>query len=522
MTQSERLSNLVSALPGDYSLEGGDTEITGIVLDSRRVDEGKLFVAITGGATDGHRYIPDAIQRGAGAIAGTQSLSGLPVPYVKVEDSRHALAYLSSAYYGFPARRLCVIGVTGTDGKTTTTTLVFNILKAAGLRAGMISTVNAVIGEETLETGFHVTTPDAPDVQRYLSLMVESGLSHVVLEATSHGLAQHRVTACEFDIAVVTNISHEHLDFHGTYQAYREAKGRLFSGLINTSSKVIDTPRAAVLNLDDQSYYYLCEISKVQQLSYGCNLKADIQAESIEDKTDGISFVVSGNSIQHEAFRFPIFTPLIGGHNVSNCLAAITVTRGVLDIPDEIVQQGIREVKGIPGRMEKIDMGQEFDVFVDFAHTPNALLKALESARELSKGRVIAVFGSAGLRDRAKRRMMAEVSAKHADLTILTAEDPRTESLGSILEEMNEGFLLHKGIEGKNYWRIADRRDAIRFAFRIAIKGDIVIVCGKGHEQSMCFGNQEYLWDDRTACRAALSEQLGIPGPDMPYLPDWD
>ena len=193
-----------------------------------------------------------------------------------------------------------------------------------------------------------------------------------------------------------------------------------------------------------------------------------------------------------------------------------------MDIHDEIVQQGIRAVKGVPGRMEPVEMGQEFAVFVDFAHTPNALLKAIESARQLTEGRVIAVFGSAGLRDREKRKMMAEVSAKSADITILTAEDPRTESIRVILEEMKEGMLLHQGIEGKSFWRIADRRDAIRFAFRIANKGDLVILCGKGHEQSMCFGDMEYLWDDRTAARAALSEQLGIRGPNMPYLPDWE
>ncbi len=224
----KKLSEIIIDLPGIASDPGGDAWISGIAQDSRRIKPGDLFVAFAGGSTDGHRFIPNAIQNGASAIVGTQPLGTLPVPYIQVGDSRLALAYLAASFWGNPARKLMVIGVTGTDGKTTTSTLIFDILRQAGYRAGMISTVNAIIGDQEIDTGFHVTTPDALDIQHYLAQMVAAGMTHVVLETTSHGLAQHRVAACDFDIAVVTNITHEHLDFHGGYAEYRAAKGHSF------------------------------------------------------------------------------------------------------------------------------------------------------------------------------------------------------------------------------------------------------------------------------------------------------
>ncbi len=222
---------MISDLKGISNLPASDAQISGVKLDSRLVQPGDLFVAVAGGITDGHQFIGDAIQRGVSAIVGEQPLVDLPVPYLQVEDSRAALAHLAAAFFGFPAHQLVMIGVTGTDGKTTTSNLIYHILKAAGLRAGMISTVNALIGDQALDTGFHVTTPEAPEVQRYLAQMVAAGLSHVVLEATSHGLAQQRVAACEFDLGVVTNITHEHLDYHGSFSSYQAAKGLLFEGL---------------------------------------------------------------------------------------------------------------------------------------------------------------------------------------------------------------------------------------------------------------------------------------------------
>ncbi len=565
------LSELFSSFPFPYKgLSGVICPVTAIIADSRQVQPGALFVACTGGAADGHGYIPDAIAKGAAAVVGEQEtsevsedLGGLiPVPYIQVENSRQALAYLAAAFYGYPARKLTMIGVTGTDGKTTTTNLLYQILLTAGIKAGMISTVNAVIGDQALDTGFHVTTPDAPDVQRYLSMMLAAGLTHVVLETTSHGWAQYRVDACEFDIGVVTNITHEHLDYHGSYEAYRAAKARLFQSLAETQVKPQGNPRLAVLNRDDSSYEYLSAIirSAIRHLqsaiSYGLGEGADVRAESIEYDSFGLRFMVKSDKI-----RVAINSNLVGAFNVSNCLAALAAAVAGLGIDPETAARGIAAFPGIPGRMERIELGQPFTAIVDFAHTPNALRVALETVREMldisprrndpqrtgageregiltfakadktsrasllrgkKRGRIIAIFGSAGLRDREKRRMMAEVSAELADITVLTAEDPRTESLDDILEEMADGARSKGGVEAQTFWRVPDRGEAIRFGVQMAQPRDVVIACGKGHEQSMCFGVTEYPWDDRVAMRAALAELMGVEGPGMPFLPTQD
>ncbi len=505
-----------------------DVQITGISIDSRAVKPGHLFVAMKGGTADGHDYIQSAIDKGAVAVVGEKETTGLSVPYIRLSNTRQVLTWIAGSLYLWPARHLTVIGVTGTDGKTTTTNLIYQILLAAGVKAGMLSTVNAMIGEEVLDTGFHVTTPDAHEVQFYLAKMVEAGLTHVVLETTSHAWEQHRVDACEFDIGVITNITHEHLDQHGSYENYRAAKARLFSSLETTSKKPQGNPRLAVLNRDDSSFEYLASKSGANKVSYGFSADAKVRAVDVRHAPSGIQFTVRSKD-----FDLLVSCKLVGAYNTSNCLAALTATVYGLGIKPEVAAQGIAALERIPGRMERIDMGQRFTVFVDFAHTPNALKVAIESARALppnpspegrgERARVIAVFGSAGLRDKAKRKMMAEIGAELADLCILTAEDPRTESLDGILEEMAAGAASRGGIENKSFWRIPDRGEAIRFALSLAREEeDVVLVCGKGHEQSLCFGAKEFLWDDRVAVRAALSELLGAEGPKMPYLPTQD
>jgi UDP-N-acetylmuramoyl-L-alanyl-D-glutamate--2,6-diaminopimelate ligase len=504
-------------------------QITGISIDSRAVKPGHLFVAMKGGTLDGHDYIQSAIENGAVAVVGEKNVGQIAnLPYIRLVNTRQALTWIAGSFYLWPARRLTVIGVTGTDGKTTTTNLIYQILLAAGLKAGMISTVNAVIGNEVLDTGFHVTTPDAHDVQFYLAKMVEAGLTHVVLETTSHAWEQHRVDACEFDIGVVTNITHEHLDQHSSYENYRAAKARLFSSLETTSKKPQGNPRLAVLNRDDGSFEFLATIVGANKADYGLSADSKVHAVEVMHSQSGIHFTAKSKD-----FEVPVACKLVGAYNVSNCLAALTATVYGLGIKPEVAAQGIAALDGIPGRMERIDMGQNFSAIVDFAHTPNALKVALEAGREMiasrgarpsapTKNRVIAVFGSAGLRDKAKRRMMAEIGAELADVCILTAEDPRTESLEGILEEMAAGATSRGGSEMEAFWRIPDRGKAIRFALSLAREGDVVLVCGKGHEQSLCFGAKEFLWDDRVAVRAALSELLGVGGPQMPYLPTQD
>ena len=515
MQTSKKLIHLINDCPNclETDTQYPDIEITGIQFDSRKVCFGNLFVALTGGSADGHDYIPTAISNGATAVVGTKDLK-LTVPYLKVKDSREALAYLAASFNDHPGRKLIVIGVTGTDGKTTTSNLLFQILKIAGLKAGLVSTVNAVIGDEVIDTGFHVTTPEATEVQELLAKMVKAGLTHVVLETTSHGLAQHRVTGCEFDIAVVTNITHEHLDYHGSYEGYRNSKARLFALLNETKEKPFGNPRLAVLNADDDAYSFLNEIVKDNKCSYSMSGNGTVNASNIRYSPVGTDFVIEVNKA-----IVSIHCNLPGAFNVSNCLAAFTAAVEGLGIDAEVAARGIAELPGVSGRMEWIDLGQPFTAMVDFAHTPNALLRAIETARQMTHGRVIAVFGSAGLRDRQKRRMMAETSVKMADITILTAEDPRTESLDDILAEMADEAVKAGGIEGLTFYRVPDRGDAIRLGVKLAQPGDLVMPCGKGHEQSMCFGTVEYAWDDRTALRAALSEYMHVNGPRMPELP---
>jgi UDP-N-acetylmuramoyl-L-alanyl-D-glutamate--2,6-diaminopimelate ligase len=510
-----QLSDLLSEVPGIRVNSIPDLEISMISADSRQVEQGGLFVAIRGTTNDGHRYLEQAVTSGAAVAVGQDEDPGLRIPYFQVDDSGRAYAHIAATWHGFPARNLIMIGITGTDGKTTTAMALYEILRRAGLAVGLISTVQAKIRDQSLDTGLHVTTPDPMDLQSLLGQMTTAGLTHCILEATSHGLAQQRVAACEFDIGVVTNITHEHLDFHGSYDAYREAKGRLFVNLGESPSKP-GVRKLAILNRDDESYTYLRGLSEVRARSYGFHPAAEILGGELHAGGDGIRFSARIGTAKSE-----VRSPLLGGYNASNLLAAVAAASG-LEIDAAVVVEALEEFAGVPGRMERIDLGQAFTAIVDFAHTPNALGEALRAARGLTSGRLISVFGSAGLRDREKRRMMAEISSELADLTVLTAEDPRTEPLSDILQEMADGALASGGIEGESFWRIPDRGEAIRFAIGQAQEADLVIACGKGHEQSMCFGETEYPWDDRIAMRAALADQLGVEGPDMPQLPTSD
>jgi len=501
------LSKLLTAISYKEIHGRVDVEIEGLAHDSRQVRPGVLFVAIRGLSADGHDFIPQALERGAVAVVMQDArcmMHVLPLAScILVPDSRQALAHLAAAYHGHPARKLKVIGVTGTDGKTTTVELIRSILAAAGHKPGMISTVEALIGDEHYETGLHVTTPDALQVQEYLRRMVEAGTEYAVLEATSHGLAQHRVTACDFDVAVVTNITHEHLDYHKTYEGYREAKAHLFRDLARSFRKP-DTPKTSILNADDSSLEHLRQIPADCHLTYGLERLADVTARDIVHTPTATT--LTAVTSQGE---FMVQTELPGPFNVYNILAAVAV--GVSQVvPFEAMQAGIQVVRGVPGRMERIDSGQDFTAIVDFAHTPNALERALETARGLTDGRVIVVFGCAGLRDVAKRPMMGEIAGKLADQVVITAEDPRTEDLDSIMAQIAAGCERVGRREGEGFWRVGDRGEAIEFAVKMARAGDLVIVTGKGHEQSMCFGTTEYPWDDREAVRKAINSKFEI------------
>ena len=544
---------------------GPDVALTGFTEKTAEVAPGVAFVARVRTGSDGHPYIAQALERGASLILAQRPAAevGVVVPpgvgYLNVADTAETLAWLSAAWEGFPSQELVVIGITGTDGKTSTANILFSILRAAGVRAGLLSTIRAVIGDEEEPLALHVTTPEAPVVQRYLRRMVEAGLTHVVVEATSHALAQSRVAAVAFDAAVVTNITHEHLDYHGSYDAYFAAKRRLFESLLDEPLRVLPpnplkaaTRRAAVLNRDDASFAPLAAFlagRPVGVRTYGL-LPDDATsgAPSPDATADNVTY---GPDTTRLALRLaghaprPVASALVGEFNVYNMLAAAAAA-DALGIDSQAIAAGLEAVDGLSGRMERIDRGQPFLVVVDFAHTPNALERAIGAARRMigaqgradsvplalrekdgervPTGRVITVFGSAGKRDVEKRRLMADVSARAADLTVLTAEDPRIESLDAILSMMAGAATAAGGIEGQTFWRVPDRGRAIYFALSLARPGDVVLLCGKGHEQSMAFGATEYPWDDRRAAAAALEAwlagremvDLGLPTFDNP------
>lgn len=392
----------------------------------------------------------------------------------------------------YPARHLKVIGVTGTDGKTTTTHLIYSILRKAGLLTAMVSSVAAFIGDEEIDTGFHVTTPDARFLQPFLARLVSREVKYVVLEVTSHGLDQHRVWGCNFSTGVLTNVTHEHLDYHQTFEKYLTAKGKLFRGV-----------KMAILNRDETHFSYFKQVAKkAKMITYGIDRHADFTPKNFQFKTK-----------------------LPGKHNLYNCLAAIAATSS-LGIDEEIIRRAILSFKPVKGRMEEINEGQKFRAIIDFAHTPNALERALDTLRSqlpVPNSKLIVVFGCAGLRDRVKRSMMGEIAARLGDLVVLTAEDPRTEDVNEIIGQIAKGCLRNGAIEKESrclndlnhlnketyFFRIPDRRKAIRFAIqKLAKKGDIVVICGKGHERSMCFGTTEYPWSDHQEARQALKERL--------------
>lgn len=510
---TKTLFELLEAIPDEDVISvSGDTMIHAPVVESTDdLEEHGVFVARAGRSVDGHDFIPLAIEKGAAAIIGEKEIKGLPIPYARIKDVPKNLGWLAAAYHDFPSRQLVIIGVTGTDGKTTTSTLIHSILKlATGGKAGYISTIAADLGGVTTDTGLHVTTPGAPQVQSLLAKMVDNGLTHAVLEMTSHGLAQGRLQGIDIDAAVCTNITHEHLDYHGTWENYREAKATMFRMLANSQRKAgvrvnqsleaqapdAFIPKISVINADDPSASYLYAIPADVKVRYGIHNFADCQGTNVQFREEATYF-----NVGEAAFRIP----LRGEFNVYNALAAVAVTH-TLGVNQATIQAGLAAIKQVTGRMERIDEGQNFTAIVDFAHTPNALKMALQAGRTLvpQGKKLIVVFGCAGLRDVEKRRLMSETAAEMADYAVLTAEDPRTESLDAILEMMANGCRSKGGVEGETFWRVPDRGEALYFACQLAQPGDIVMACGKGHEQSMCFGTIEYPWDDRDALRAAI------------------
>ena len=476
-----------------------DFQVEGVTYDSRRVAPGVIFIAIAGAHQDGHRFVAQALEAGAPIAIVERLVDGCPAErQLLVTDSRVALAELAAAVSGDPSRELPVIGVTGTDGKTTTTTMLQAALTASTGCAGSLTTIDFRIGSTVEPNLSRQTTLEAPEIQQHLRRMVEAGCRAAVVESTSHGLALHRLDRIRFAGAVFTNITHEHLDFHGTWENYFAAKATLLDCAGSAGG-------FAVLNRDDPLAYDRLRLrSRGPVLTYSAqgNPEADLSATPAVPDGRGLAFTA-----RTPAGSTPVRLRMAGRWNVGNALAALAAGL-LLDQPLSSLVDGLTDLGSIPGRMESVDLGQPFAVIVDYAHTPAALQLALYELRASTPGRLIVVFGSAGERDRAKRPEMGRIAAQLADHVIVTTEDPRGEDEEQIIAEICEGATAAGALEGENLERIADRAEAIAHAVAIALPGDTVLLAGKGHERSIIGALGPVPWDERASAEQALRARL--------------
>jgi len=485
-----RFSHLARIVPGSRRL-GGDAEIRGIAYDSRRVTSGDLFVAIPGYDRDGRAYIDEAIAHGAAAVVSEAPAPQVDVPRLEVPDAREALALLARACHGQPDAVLTMVGITGTNGKTTTALLLAAACDAAGLPAGVVGTLGAGSGG-VFTPGRH-TTPEAPDLYTALDNILHSGRKAAVLEVSSHALALKRVHGMKFDVAVFTNLTRDHLDFHKNMNEYFAAKARLFLGL---------PPHAAMaVNLDDPFGTRLLSPSRTRVVTFGRATRADVLPLELATTIDGLRL-----KLRTPKGDVVVVSALLGRTNVANIMAAMAAACA-LDLNLEDAAAGIHEVKSIPGRAERIDEGQEFLVLVDYAHTDDALIQILSSARELAAGRLLVVFGCGGDRDNSKRALMGAAAARLADMAFLTSDNPRSEDPLVILEQVVSGF-------GGQNPAVApviepDRTAAIHAAIAEARPGDVLVIAGKGHETRQILAHGNIPFDDREVARQALRNRFG-------------
>jgi len=484
--QAENKS-LVEIINGiEVIASSGDTQVIvqGIAMDSRHILPGDLYACVPGFQVDGHDFAVGAIASGAVALVVERFLP-LDVPQIKVANVRQVMGLLAANVYGRPSEKLELIGVTGTNGKTTITYLIERIATKQGKKVGLIGTLGSRINGRDIPG--ERTTPEAIDVQKLLAEMVDEGVSLAVMEVSSHAIDLGRVVGCEFDAAIFTNLTQDHLDYHKTMGEYFLAKSRLFANL-----KGVKQPKVSILNGDDPTFSKLSQASAAPAVSYGIDNAADYRAENVEVSPEGVHFQVRfRGKTQHIQYATP------GIFSVYNALAAFAwgVERGY---DGALVAEALADISGVPGRFESIRLGQSFQVIVDYAHTPDGLVNVVKTARDFTKGRLITVFGCGGDRDRGKRPIMGDAASQWSDFVIVTSDNPRTEDPDQIIKEV----LV--GVSGVDYVALRDRKEAIWSACRMAKPGDTILIAGKGHETYQIFGTEVHPFDDREVAREAL------------------
>lgn len=501
-----RLRDLIRDISKKRTLGNPGVEIQDIAYHSAKVHKGMLFVAIRGTSVDGHSFIGEALDRGAEALVverGQEKDYGVPV--VIVPDGRAALAHLSAAFFGHPSLEMRVVGVTGTNGKTTTSFLIESILEGQSLACGVVGTINYRYRGRVIPA--LMTTPESYDIQKMLREMLDSGITHVVMEISSHALDLRRVEGCRFDVGVFTNFTQDHLDYHGDLDQYRQCKEHLFTTIIPSGNK---ERHAAILNLDDSAGENLWQMVNYTKMGYAIHRQTSFWASDVTSSLRGV-----GATIHTPQGRMKIQSPLVGEFNIYNIMAAIGAATA-LGIPEESIREGIDALSTVPGRMERIKNDKGVEIFVDYAHTPDALESALTVLRPLrGRGRLITVFGCGGDRDRTKRPVMGRGVARLSDFSIITSDNPRSEPPGDIIQDIEVGFIsqngraigredLERGVETGGYLKIEDRREAIGLAIQAARPGDIILIAGKGHESYQILADRRLPFDDRAEVRKAL------------------
>jgi UDP-N-acetylmuramoyl-L-alanyl-D-glutamate--2,6-diaminopimelate ligase len=481
-------------------------EVRGVAHDSRAVRPGALFVAVPGAHVDGHDFVARAFDAGAAAALVERPVEGVAIPQIVVERTQPALATAAAWWYDDPSRELAVVGITGTDGKTTTSFLAVAALEAAGLRTGLMGTVDTKIGQARESNAEHATTPEAPRLQAALRAMVQAGDEAAVVETTSHGLALERVGGIAYDAAILTNLTHEHLEFHGTWEAYRDAKLSLFERLAaGPANPPKGRPKVAVVNADDPSAGLFAGVGQeagARVITYGTDPAADVRAVRVEEDARRLRIDLVDPSGEAR-----LDLRVAGRFNVHNALAVVALG-AAWGLDPAAVRSGLEAVESVPGRMERIEAGQPFGVVVDYAHSPASLEGVLDLLAPLAAsrgGELIAVFGSAGERDVAKRPMMGRIAGERCRLVVVTDEDPRGEEPEAILDEIAAGAEAAGKRRDHDLLLIPDRAAAIEAAFERARPGDIVLLAGKGHERSILYASGPVPWNEREAALAALA-----------------